>query len=301
MRYIKRKVHKRAAKCKEETPIDKAARRTATATVWMAVFTCLLLLVTAGTYIEIKTGSADTHDLAVAAGKQADRTKDLADRMKEQADGTKVIADQAIIQAQVARSAANTASESLRDVQRAFLVLKEIDAQRINSALPKGGSRREWRTFIDWENTGVTPATGIINHFDACTLPQEPSESLFKEGPVDASYLITYAGPKSLLSGGPINRPESFIPVGPMPMPRERPTFWGWAFYRDIFKVSHVTEFCEVVSNVGTRPDGTAILQYSNCAEHNCTDHDCKDFDEIVKMVGERADKRPQVKYPTPN
>jgi hypothetical protein len=73
--YVNRKRYERAAKRENETPADKAARTTATATVWMALFTCLLFLVTAGTYIEIKNGGADTHDLAVAAGKQADLRK----------------------------------------------------------------------------------------------------------------------------------------------------------------------------------------------------------------------------------
>jgi hypothetical protein len=42
---------------------------------------------------EMHEGGADTHDLAVSAGKQADRMKDFADRMKDQADRTKDLAD----------------------------------------------------------------------------------------------------------------------------------------------------------------------------------------------------------------
>ncbi len=52
--YIKRKMYERAAKKKEETPSDKSARVTATATKWMAVFTLLLFLVTGGTLIILK-------------------------------------------------------------------------------------------------------------------------------------------------------------------------------------------------------------------------------------------------------
>lgn len=69
--YVKRKMHERAAKKKEETAADKAARITTTATVWMAIFTCVLALITGGTLIilknqltEMREGGVDTHNLA---------------------------------------------------------------------------------------------------------------------------------------------------------------------------------------------------------------------------------------------
>jgi len=40
--YVKRKAEERAAKKKNEAPTDQAARRTAVATIWMAIFTCIL-------------------------------------------------------------------------------------------------------------------------------------------------------------------------------------------------------------------------------------------------------------------
>jgi hypothetical protein len=73
--YIERKLHEREAKKKEERPTDKAARRTATATVWIAFFTVVLALVGAMTLIEVLVGGSDTHDIAVATKTQADITK----------------------------------------------------------------------------------------------------------------------------------------------------------------------------------------------------------------------------------
>ncbi|MGB6483184.1 MAG: hypothetical protein WBE86_06825 [Candidatus Acidiferrales bacterium] len=46
---IKRKMEERAAKKKQEAPADKAARRTANATVCMAIFTIVLAVVSGGT------------------------------------------------------------------------------------------------------------------------------------------------------------------------------------------------------------------------------------------------------------
>ena len=133
----------------EEDPAVRAARRTATATVWMAAFTVVLSVVSIGTLWilhgqlrEMHDGGADTHALAIAAGNQAtwtknlagststqaERTKDLTDRMKEQAEETKKIADQALAQAHsakiaadAAQSAAITAKDTLHVSERAYI------------------------------------------------------------------------------------------------------------------------------------------------------------------------------------
>lgn len=98
-----------------------------------AIATVIYCFVAWWTLREIRGGSVDTHNLAVAASNQAewakrlatnmqtqaDRTKELsegtkvlAERMKDQADRTKTIADQAIIQAQAAQVTADAARRS---------------------------------------------------------------------------------------------------------------------------------------------------------------------------------------------
>lgn len=80
--YIKRMVHERTAKKKEESPADKAGRVTATATKWMAIFTFMLMLFTGGTLLILKSqlremheGGVDTRNLALAAQAQAAQMK----------------------------------------------------------------------------------------------------------------------------------------------------------------------------------------------------------------------------------
>jgi hypothetical protein len=65
--YVKRYLHERKSKKETESPADRAARRTATATVWIAVFTVVLAIVGGVTLYEVVTGGNDTHTLAVAA------------------------------------------------------------------------------------------------------------------------------------------------------------------------------------------------------------------------------------------
>ncbi len=114
---------------REMTGFERATLRWAKVAAFLsalaAIFICLQ-------WWEMRKGGADTHDLAVAAGKQADaaksladRTKDLAERMKDQADKTKIIADQAVVQAQAARGLAKTASSQLVLTERPWIRIKQ--------------------------------------------------------------------------------------------------------------------------------------------------------------------------------
>ncbi len=71
IRHIKRELHKhrtaREKKKADETPADRAARRTANATYVIAIFTIVLAISTTWTLVEIRRGGADTHALATAA------------------------------------------------------------------------------------------------------------------------------------------------------------------------------------------------------------------------------------------
>jgi hypothetical protein len=64
--YIKRKLHECKTKYEHETAPDKAARRTASATVAIAWFTVILALVGGFTLCEVIEGGSDTHNLAEA-------------------------------------------------------------------------------------------------------------------------------------------------------------------------------------------------------------------------------------------
>jgi hypothetical protein len=72
--YAKCKLQERKAKKQNESPTDRAARRTAAATVWMAIFTLILATTSAFTIwilknqlTEMHTGGQDTRTLAEAA------------------------------------------------------------------------------------------------------------------------------------------------------------------------------------------------------------------------------------------
>src|SRR5260370_622371 len=85
----------RAPKKQKEPPMDRAARITAKATVWIAFFTFVSVAVSVFTFLILKSqlremhdGGIDTHNLAVAAGKQAEAARDQARLLRQQMVGT---------------------------------------------------------------------------------------------------------------------------------------------------------------------------------------------------------------------
>jgi hypothetical protein len=91
-----------------------------------ALFVCLQ-------WWEMHTGSVDTHNLAVAAGKQADRMKDFSDRMKEQSDRTKDLAARMQDQAASTKDLAAAAKDQAEIVRRQFASSQQvIESQRAN-------------------------------------------------------------------------------------------------------------------------------------------------------------------------
>lgn len=76
--YIKRKRHERKAKKEKETSVERAARLTSQATIWIAVFTVAMAIFAGGTLYEVIDGSSDTHKLAQAAKDQSQAALVLA-------------------------------------------------------------------------------------------------------------------------------------------------------------------------------------------------------------------------------
>jgi hypothetical protein len=181
--YIKRKMHERYIKKQDEPAPDRAARRTATATVWMAAFTVVLSAVSIGTLLvlkkqlhEMQTGGVDTNKLATAAanqatwtqrlatsaGQQADRTKELADRMKDQADRTKTIAEQAVVQADANKRLAQNAVDTLTNTKQSFQNEQRAWIGVQGTADSRGFTETEaWQITIVFFNSGRTPARNV--------------------------------------------------------------------------------------------------------------------------------------------
>jgi hypothetical protein len=273
--YIKREAQKRAAKKKEESPADKAMRITATATMWMAIFTFLLFLVTGGTLVILKSqlqemhgGGIDTHELAIAAGKQADRTKELAESAKASAEA--------------AKSAANTAAESLRQSTQQFRIDQrpwiEIDFGKPTLKVPASDQFSALYTYsFSLKNTGKTTAFEIQSRIPRGAFMAAPSfgddasriasdqamlrkETVFSgASETDKVVLLSKRIPNVLGPGGA-------TVDGPLELYGQELKNGMYYFltgridYSDAFEVRHWTTFCVFVGTSG-------VLQY--CREGN--------------------------------
>jgi len=134
IRYAKRKMDERATKKQKETPSDKAARVTANATVSIAIFTVVSVAVSFGTYLilkgqlnEMHDGGIDTHNLAVAAGKQAEAAKDQATLLRQQVVGA--------MSARVALSGPELTNNRLRIV---WIKQGQVDSPEFNASFQIG-------------------------------------------------------------------------------------------------------------------------------------------------------------------
>jgi hypothetical protein len=181
IRYIKRKFQERRAKYEAQSSEEKAAWRTANATLWISFFTIILTLVGCLTLYEVISGGSDTHALleatqrlAKAASGQLGVTRRIAEAAKAQSDSTRTISEKAIAQAQATNDLAKAAKRSADIAQRQqtpWLGIEQPDSVPItfyylwNAPLPFPTIGLDLRFLA--KNYGLSPAHllayGILN------------------------------------------------------------------------------------------------------------------------------------------
>jgi len=235
---------------KQMSGFEKATLKWAKLAVGMslvaAVFVCLQ-------WYEMHTGGQDTHDLAVAAGKQADKMKDMsdaADKIRQAAEG---------MVTQEKRLADDT-ENSLRSSSK-----QSSDALNASIAASRS-DQRAWMGSADWSfnvsasdpikstvaisNLGKSPAMNVTCRIDGGAFPKAHALSeaditypdripILKEGTVFPSQRFPLTA-----TGDPME-PESqeawfqYIESGSL-----IEYFWGYVTYDDAFGRKHWTHFC---------------------------------------------------------
>jgi|SRR5579872_140390 len=273
--YITSELDERKARKQQESSVDRAARRTATATVWMAIFTCVLAGTSYLQWREIHSGSTDTHDLAVHAKEQADKMKDMSDAADKisQAAENMVAEDSRIADnAEKAMKASNEQSKSALDAsiansrldERAWVGLlypiKTADGEK----LKVGRVVFKFR----FKNSGKTPAINVA--YDILlrgTAPGDPIPDYGPATPEETYAKFTGIHESTVIAPGEeqfISFPQTVF-YGPkqIEMTEKRQTilyFVGKVSYNDVFPNTprHTTKLCVVyepdTGEVGTCP-----------------------------------------------
>jgi hypothetical protein len=152
-------------------------------------------------------------------------------------------------QAGATERAANTAKESLTEVQRAFVFLS------IQKNVISQGDGGVHRYSVEIRNSGTTPARSMTDHLNLKPSDLPPKKFDFSDIPATTKTSMVTVGPQSTigmdhidLSGDQIKR---------MIAENKSMYVWGWIHYRDVFPNSkpHVTEFCYRLQGYVTRAD----------------------------------------------
>jgi hypothetical protein len=86
--YVKRKMGQRKAKKQNEPAVDKAARVTASATRWIAIFTLVSVLVNVRMFLVLRSQLREMHDATVQTGTAATAAKNSSDLQTQIVKGT---------------------------------------------------------------------------------------------------------------------------------------------------------------------------------------------------------------------
>ena len=115
---------------------------------------------------EMKSGGKDTHDLAVAAGKQADAAKTQSEQAKAQTEKmgaalgkTDGFIEQTATQARATNTIATSAENLFISTQRAYVTVNGLEIQPV---LDAGGQQKYWNVWPILVNSDNTPTKNLV-------------------------------------------------------------------------------------------------------------------------------------------
>jgi hypothetical protein len=290
---VKRKAHERRTKQQEESPVDRAARRTANATVGLMIFTVVLAATSVGTVWILKNqlremheGGIDTHALADAtekmkgsAEKSAQASRDFADTAGDIKDSIDTAVDKLDAQAKGIEQSRKSSLSASTKALNASIYSSRLDERawigNCGFSMQQFEKDKPIRVGVKFCNSGKTPAYKVEASFRwkvTSTLAKGPTEAQLAELVWEPSNAIAPQG-FYVLSGGstgtlPMTAGESLgqktldqyfdaVQAGAQFL-----YFYGNIRYVDAFSKTHITEFCVFLADPKTKE-----MQY--CHDHN--------------------------------
>jgi hypothetical protein len=241
---------------------------------------------------EMRSGSKDTHDLAVQAKATSDSSRVIAEKGVIQADATSALARESAKQAEFTKQLATAALEQLRvshelaktaarqadlsmQANQAALGIMRIDQRpwltvdRIAlSAEPESG--KEFYVTYFLKNTGKTPALNEKARHNVLLWNEEPPMTRFDEPPTE-----TRSGSLMNISPGSTSRWHRTEPWAPpeasVDAYRDKKTVvyvHATIWYQDTFGVRYWTKLCAYHA-YGTPLDEVVFCRNGNDVDHN--------------------------------
>lgn len=236
----------------------------------IAASTLLYTIVAGWTLVEIHSGSGDTHDLAVAAGRQADQSSAIADAAKSQACSAKQIADASLRNAKAAErfsGSADSINTQTRAAVSEFHRLANASENTVKTNLEIARlEERPWivagltlpaidvdkslpMATVNVVNSGRTFAKNVIVESYANFSPIIPTEIPSQLPPVTEKSVAVVA--PNIQYTNAVNWPSATLSLKQI-YPLMSITndwyilIWGRVIYEDVFKTpsQHTTKFC---------------------------------------------------------
>jgi hypothetical protein len=260
---IKREFAERAAREQEESPADRAARRTADATVWIQRLTWVLAAVAALTLVELIQGGADTKALVDASKKQAEAAQQFADTADDINGSIGDAVDKLDAEAKNSAAAIKATQDAMRQDQRAWIFATGFEL----SEEPQ--PNQAFTIKITFINNGKTPALDVIplTHPSAQPLPQPLPQ------PRDVDWSVFEGNiSKGLLPPGTVG---FTVTTHPMVLTNSLPQYnsgvnaifvQAKVVYNDAFNIPHWTTICAAHFH------GTPLHEFGYCERGNDVD-----------------------------
>jgi hypothetical protein len=180
--------------------------------------------------------------------------------------------------AKAAEDSVDIAKTALRDTERAFVYLKNIDIHFERSPTTMGangpveGHIVNFTVTPNWANSGKTPARRIRLNFNMEAFgPELPDKFDFPDSRKPRHGVL---GPNTeMLTTGIVIRGDEFYRLA---QDKSTVLIWGWIDYDDVFPDTkrHRTEFCLQVA-VRVEQNGTAIVGFPVYRRFNGFDDEC--------------------------
>lgn len=214
-------------------------------TVAISIIGYYQLRAMSGQLQEMESGSNDTHILALAAKKQADKAETISASLESAVQDMDAANSNA-------KKALNATIQQFRLEQRAWIVVKGIFGQ------PKLG--QPWNIQVWFTNVGKTPAP-TYRLFCMTKPAKDESALVFTKLPLGTANLMS---PEELwgCTLHPLSTPKvTQEALDELTSKRETLFVYGSVVYTDIFGGSHWLKFCRSMS-----PDGS---EWSPCKTNN--------------------------------
>jgi hypothetical protein len=281
---VKSKMHERSAKQQEETSVDRATRRTANATVWLAIFTVVLAATSLGTVWILKNQLREMHEGGIDTHALADATEKMKDSAEKSAQASRDFADTAGDIKDSIDTAVNKLDAQAKGIEQSRKSSLSASTKTLNASIDSSKlDERAWvgncffgmerfekdkpiRVSIKFCNSGKTPAYKVEDSIMWKVVPtlidgpteqelgrliSSPANAIAPQGSFIMRGGYNDSLPMTTIEASGQKTLDQFFDV--LDAGTQFLYYFGNVRYTDAFGRPHTTQFCVFLANAKTK------------------------------------------------